>query len=268
LEALRVAAEGKLDDRIQDLVEAAGGRGLAEADLRAKVGHPPAEVAAAVEQLAGDGRIRRIGRKVLVGADAIERTGGAIVAILDEHAKNNPLSWGPTKSELKSRLEKKVHPEIVEAWLREKGEAGEVHVREDRARFGEADVKLSPRHEDLRKRILADLGERGFTAPTTRELLEAHRSDKDVEELLGHLVRSGEVVRIPPDLHLPAAAIEKMRALLGAHFETQREMNVAAFKEILGVSRKQAVPLLEWIDRERWTERVGDVRVEGPRLRE
>ena len=62
--------------------------------------------------------------------------------------------------------------------------------------------------------------------------------------------------------------MEKMRALLLKFFAENEEMNVASLKGLLGVSRKQAVPLLEWSDRQRWTERRGDVRVAGLKLRE
>ncbi len=59
-----------------------------------------------------------------------------------------------------------------------------------------------------------------------------------------------------------------MRRLLQVFLAKTPEMGVAGLKEIMGLSRKHAVPLLEFFDRQRWTERRGDVRIAGPRLLE
>ena len=64
------------------------------------------------------------------------------------------------------------------------------------------------------------------------------------------------------------AQIDKLRTLLQDFCTKSEEMSVASLKGLLGVSRKQAVPLLEWSDWQRWTERRGDIRVAGPNLRE
>jgi len=267
IEALRLAEEGTLEERIAGAVEGPGQLGLAEAELPQRLGQPPSDVEAVLAEMIAAGTMRRIGRGLLVLPGAIEQTGARIRSILAGHQKANPLSWGILKSELKKRLERQSHPDVVEVWLQERQAAGEIHLRDDRIRIGEGRIDLSPHQETLRARILDDLGKRGFTAPTQKEFLESLRSPAEGEEMLNHLIREGELVRIPPDLLLPAGRVEEIRSLLREHFARQTEMAVSSLKEILAVSRKQAVPLLEWIDRQRWTERRGDVRVEGPALR-
>lgn len=266
IRALRLAEEGTLEERIEAAVVGAGTMGLSEAELPGRFGQPPAEVQAAVGALIESGSLRRIGRGVVISADAAENAGGAIVEILREHQKKQALRWGLLKSELKSRLDKKVHPDMIEAWIQRGIEEGKVFVREDRLRYGENRIVLSPAHEATRGKIHGELAARGFSGPSVKEMLEAVGNPKDGEELLNHLIREGEIVKIPPDLLLEAARIEEMRRRVIDHFGHAGEMSVASLKDILGVSRKQGVPLLEWLDRQRWTERRGDVRVAGPML--
>lgn len=268
LAALRLAEEGSLDDRVEGMIAGASALGFKESELSTKLGQPPAEVTTAVEELLESGRIRRIGRKVLIAAEAADLAGQQITKILVEHQKEHPLRWGLLKSELKSRLEKQVHPDLIEAWIKDRAEASELHIRDDRLRYGEARIELSPDQEAVRKRIAAALESAGFAGPSTKALLEEIGGQADAEELLTHLIQAGEVVKIPPDILYNGTQMEKMRGLMIQFFDKSDEMNVAGLKGILGVSRKQAVPLLEWSDRQRWTERRGDVRVAGPRLSE
>ena len=77
--------------------------------------------------------------------------------------------------------------------------------------------------------------------------------------LLAGLLREKRLARISDDLVFHRAAIDQLRALLAPR-KSQR-FNVAAFKEWTGVSRKYAIPLLEYLDREHVTRREGDERL-------
>ncbi len=267
IDALRLAEQGSLEDRIAGAIAAAGSLGIGEADLPGRLGQPPADVVATLSGLIEKGRVRRLRRGVLVGVDAVQNAGTRMQTILLAEQKHHPLSWGILKSELKSRLERQIHPDLIEAWIQENLEAGRLHVREDRLRFGEQGIALSPAHAALRAKVMAEVSARGFAAPSTKELIDALGSPSDCEEMIGHLLRVGEIVRIPPDLLLPSGLIEEMRSRLQDYFARNAEMSVASLKDLIGVSRKQAVPMLEWLDRNRWTERRGDLRVEGRDLR-
>jgi selenocysteine-specific elongation factor len=268
IEALRLAEEGSLDDRIHGMVTGAGALCLQADELPAKLGQPPEEVKATLDGLVEKGEIRRIGRRLLVSKEAIETAGTRIVTTLTDYQKRNPLEYGLLKSELKSRMVKQVHPDLVEAWIKDRLAAGDLHIREDRLRHGEARIELSQAQNAVRKKMLDHLAATGFAGPSTKALLTEIGNPPDGETLLAHLIREGEIVRVPPDILYNATQLEKMRALMQEFFSKNESMNVGSLKEILGVSRKQGVPLLEWSDRNHWTERRGDLRAEGPRLRD
>ena len=67
------------------------------------------------------------------------------------------------------------------------------------------------------------------------------------------------LVRVGDDLVFHQAALEKLRGMLAAHKSAR--FSVPVFKDWTGISRKYAIPLLEYLDRERVTRRDGDERV-------
>ncbi len=266
LDALRVAEEGSLEDRVRERVRAKGGLGLPEGDLTQQLGQPPAEIAATVQALLAAGALHRVGRTRLVEDLALRTAGDTLARYILESEKSQSLRYGPMKSELKSRHEQKIHPEVAEAWIQKELAAGTLFVRGDRLRRSGPALTLAPELQALRDRMLSDLQGRGFAGPSQKEFLEGYGSQPHAPELLQLLLSEESVVRLPGDILLPGSLVEELRRRVRAFFETSTEMTVAGLKEILGVTRKQGVPLLEFLDTRHWTQRRGDLRVRGPRL--
>jgi len=83
-------------------------------------------------------------------------------------------------------------------------------------------------------------------------------------KILQHLIDSKSLVRVQGDLFFHVKALDLLKKKLqqyGDSHEPARAIDVAAFKDLAGVSRKYAIPLLEYLDRERLTRREGDRRV-------
>jgi selenocysteine-specific elongation factor len=74
------------------------------------------------------------------------------------------------------------------------------------------------------------------------------------------LLRDKVLAKISEELVFHRSALEELRGLIAAQKKKSPKMDVAMFKELTGVSRKYAIPLLEYLDRERVTKRVGDAR--------
>lgn len=266
LGALRVAEEGSLDDRVHARVRAKQGLGLLEAELTQQLGQPPTEIRAAIEALLREGRVIRAGKSRLVTKEAFEEAGETIEKAVLAAERSHPLRFGPQKSEVKSRNEATVHPELAEAWIQAELAAGRLFARGDRLRRSSAELSLTAAHAALRDRILADLDGRGFSGPTLKELAEAFPQEPELQELLQHLLGEGTLMKFGSEILLPASRLAEMRRRLRSYFASNEEMTVANLKDVLAVSRKQGVPFLEQMDRLGWTVRRGDVRVAGPAL--
>ena len=120
-------------------------------------------------------------------------------------------------------------------------------------------VALDERSDDLQRLLDAITGDHEAAPPTVKELV-ASGIPADVLEAAS---RAGAVARIAPDLVVAPALVDRALAIVRAHAE--EGMTVSALREELGTSRKYAVPLVEWMDREGFTRRRGDLRFPGPR---
>jgi len=85
---------------------------------------------------------------------------------------------------------------------------------------------------------------------------------KRAEKILQILLRDKNLVRVTPDLIFHRDALAQLRDRLSVFKKTKGErISVPGFKELTGITRKYAIPLLEYLDRERVTRRAGDERV-------
>ena len=99
--------------------------------------------------------------------------------------------------------------------------------------------------------------------PSVKEVLaKLSVETKRAERLLQILLREKSLVRVSPELIFHRNALAQLKAKLSAYKKTKGDrISVPVFKELTGITRKYAIPLLEYLDRERVTRRAGDERV-------
>ncbi len=102
-----------------------------------------------------------------------------------------------------------------------------------------------------------------LAVPPVKEVLaKLSVEERRAQKILQLLLREQVLVKVAEDLLFHRAAIAQLRELLSGYKKQKGErLPIAAFKELTGISRKYAIPLLEYLDRERVTRRVGDERV-------
>jgi selenocysteine-specific elongation factor len=105
------------------------------------------------------------------------------------------------------------------------------------------------------------LDDGGLTPPEMKDLegtLGLPR--KQLADLLGILESQQKIVKVTTDVYIGMPALEKARTVLIEQLSRQGDISAATFRDMLGISRKTAIPLLEYFDRIGLTLRVGDVR--------
>ena len=191
-------------------------------------------------------------------ATLLDDLGARLAALLADHHRAEPWAEEMPRQEIAQRLHIAAG-DLLTAVL-ERSPAAVATA--SGARLATHRVELDDQARRLREAILRALGAQPATPPTVADLaadLDAPRPT--VEALLGLLTRSGEVVRIAPDLHYRADALGQIRIALVGHLATHGEITVPAFKAQHGLSRKHAIPLLEYFDRIGVTRRAGEARV-------
>ena len=122
-------------------------------------------------------------------------------------------------------------------------------------------VELTEREREVKDDLALRLEEAGLAPPTLADAareLEAPAPLVDaMRRLLAH---EGRAVIVTRDLAFDAGALRSLRKAVRDRRVVNPEISVGWFKQKFGLSRKHAIPLLEWLDRERLTVRVGDVR--------
>jgi selenocysteine-specific elongation factor len=122
--------------------------------------------------------------------------------------------------------------------------------------------KIVLQHDDSQARGIIEnaFAQANLTVPTVDEVLaESGVPLARAKNILQLLIREKILVRVGTDLVFHGTAIAALRALLAPH--KGKRFNVATFKDWTGISRKYAIPLLEYLDRERITRRVGNDRM-------
>ena len=108
----------------------------------------------------------------------------------------------------------------------------------------------------------------GFSPPTLHELAQSFpESESELKIELAKAAKEGKVVRLTDQLYMDGREIRKILPKVSKHFTTNTELTIGQWKEMVGVSRKFAVPILEHLDRERFTLCKPDrKRIAGPNL--
>jgi selenocysteine-specific elongation factor len=175
----------------------------------------------------------------------------------------NPLLEGMSKEDLRVRAAPKASPELFRTALDDLAAGGKLIVAGDLVRRAGREISLQPEEARAKEQIAAEFARAGLTVPSVKEILaklpvEARRAQK----ILQILVREKVLVKVSEDLIFHREAIERLRQHLMEYKQKQGErLPIAAFKTMTGISRKYAIPLLEYLDRARVTRRVGDERV-------
>ena len=141
--------------------------------------------------------------------------------------------------------------------------AGELAQAGDLVKRAGREIELTPEEARAKGQIEEAFARAGLTVPPVKEVLSKLAVDgKRAQKILLMLLRERVLVKVTEDLIFHRTAMEALRGKLTEYKKKNGErLPIAAFKELSGVSRKYAIPLLEFLDRERVTRRVGDERV-------
>ena len=117
-------------------------------------------------------------------------------------------------------------------------------------------------NDEVKNRIVEAIKKGGSQPPVREELPQLFGiTDKDAKDLMKLLADEGRTVRINDSLHLDKDIVEKVREDLKKHLSEKKEITMAEFRDLAKTSRKFAVPLMEYFDSQKLTQRIGDKRV-------
>ncbi|MCD6380549.1 selenocysteine-specific translation elongation factor [bacterium] len=264
IKELNVLKEGSEKEIVKMLIDRAGEKGILLNSIE-RFGFTAEGVVRLVGKLERSGDIRRIGR-VLVSSANAETKENEIMSALEQFGKRNSLMWGMDKEELRVKIG--LEGNSLFDFLMKKGETeGRLFFKGGLVRSGSANRALSKEEQNVLRKVEKIILEKGFEFSLLKDLVEEY-GQKTLDGYL-HILRERKVVvKIKKTGYMHTEYMDKILKGVKDFLAGGSELTIGELKNMFGFSRKFAVPLLEYLDSERYTRRVGNARVAGPRLEE
>jgi len=256
---LRVVENGSAEEALLARVARRGTRGLPLNDAVAESGRLRRELYPLVEELKKRGEIVLFG-DTLVARSAVGDAEKELQARLSAFHDANRLRQGASKEELREQahLEPEVFAGVLEALVRDK----KIEVAGELLRAAGRGVAMKSAESDAKQQIEEAFARAGLKVPALKEVLASLKVDRArAQQIVTLLLRERTLVKLSEDLVFHKDALDALRVQVAALKKISPKIDVARFKNATGVSRKYAIPLLEWLDREHVTRRVGDERI-------
>jgi selenocysteine-specific elongation factor len=259
LQLLPVLASGSRRDVLAARILRRGQDGLALADAVRDMGLRKSVLEPLAADLLQRKQITRAG-DLLVAVEAFNEARTRAVAALDAFHKANPLVAGISKEELREKLG--LSAEVMQTVLAELVASKKAEVAGEQVRLAGRGVELKDEESKAKKEIEQAFAAAGLKVPYMDEVLSKLPVDRArAQKLVTLLLRDRVLIKLADNLVFHQNALQGLRQIMTDYKTKSPKIDVGRFKDLTGVSRKYAIPLLEYLDRERVTRRVGDERV-------
>jgi selenocysteine-specific elongation factor len=190
---------------------------------------------------------------------ALEDLKSQLRTAVEAFHKQNPLAAGVGKEELRALLNATAG--VFALALAKLQQEKKLEVEGDWVRLPGRGVVMKDEEAESKKRIEEAFAAAGLKVPALQEVLAGLKIDiARAQKIVTLLMRDKVLIKISDDLVFHRTTLEELRRQVAAYKKKSPKIDVAKFKELIGVTRKYAIPLLEYLDRERITKRVGDER--------
>jgi selenocysteine-specific elongation factor len=255
---LQILAGGNPATMLKARIARRGHKGISMSRLIAETGWSKGLLLVRLDQTLKDAQVVRIG-DLLVHAPAMIGLQQFIVSTVAAFHKKNPLVGGIAREALREQVKasSEVFATSLDLLVREKS----IETVGDMVRLPGHGVVMKDEEAESKEKIEDAFAAAGLKVPALQEVIAGLRVDKTrAQKLVTLLLRDKVLVKLSDELVFHRSALDALRRLMTSQKSKSSQMDVAKFKELTGVSRKYAIPLLEYLDRERVTRRVGDAR--------
>ncbi len=233
--------------------------GISISELTAETAINANRLEPALSQLTTQGEVTRFA-ELLVGSANLKYWVERLVQFVSDFHASNRLVPGISKESLRerARLSAAAFEAVLETSIREK----KLRLTGDLVHVPGHGVAMKDEEAESRRLIEEAFARAGLKVPALKDVLAGLKIDRlRAQKLVTLLLRDKLLVKVSDDLVFHQSALANLRKSLAELKPRSPRIDVAKFKDLTGVSRKYAIPLLEYLDRERVTRRQGDERV-------
>jgi selenocysteine-specific elongation factor len=261
---LDVFRQASSESRVRMIVEQAGIRTLDLAEIIARTGVRDDAVRGHLRALADAGQLRILSDTplVVVSADVFGRAMAALVKEVERFHQTDPLLDGIAREDLKGRALRDAPALLFRSAVDALVAEGRLAVDQEIVRLHGRTVNLGPGEARIREQLRERFRTLGLAAPSADDVMADLELDRQVgRRILQLMVKEHALVKLAENILVDSEALRQLIVDVRALKARGSTFGVKEFKELTGLSRKFAVPLLEHLDAQRVTRRVGDERV-------
>jgi selenocysteine-specific elongation factor len=256
---LKLLAKGDPEESLRARIARRGHDGLSLKQAVAETGWRRSLVERYLASPLQKKEVLRIGETCL-DVVSMEELKTSIKRSVENFQQKNPLVAGISKKELQEIGQ--APQETFEAALRFLGQEKKVEVSGEVVRLAGRGVVMKDEEAESKKTIEDAFASAGLQVPALHQVIAGLKVDKTrAQKIVTLLLRDKVLIKISDELVFHRTALDDLRGKMKAYKAKSPQIDVGAFKDLTGVSRKYAIPLLEYLDRERVTRRVGDARL-------
>ena len=257
--SLELLASGSPHDLLRERVQLRMQNGISKSQLVSETGWRGEFIEDQLRRDFSTGHLARAG-DFFVSSSAVSSLGDSIQATVAGFHQQHRLAPGVAKETLREQLA--VGPEIFGLALMELTRNKKIGVDGDQVHLAGHGVAMKEDEAESRNVIENSFRSAGLQVPALKDVLAGLKVDKArAQKIVTLLLRDKALVKVGDELVFHRSALEDLRKRMASYKTRSSIIDVAQFKELTGVSRKYAIPLLEYLDRERVTKRQGDTRV-------
>jgi selenocysteine-specific elongation factor len=264
LEALQELDRGDLAEKITILLATDAKRAMDLNALNSLLGLPGPDIVKICSDLAQTGKLVMLPAPapILVLPHVVESLKKETLAQVSDFHKENPLQKGISKEELRKRLYDDLPLEVFRYCLDGLAEKRKLSFLEDAVALHGREVQLTTEGQQVRELIEAFFQKAGYQAPTFSDLQNSIEADpEEIRRIFFWMLKEKILVKLSDDLVYHRTTLDSIKKQIKTKFAPGAKFGVAEFKEVFDFSRKHAIPLLEHLDREKFTRRVGNDRI-------
>jgi len=256
-ELLDTLAGGTLPERVELMAKLEGLRGLTIHEVQTRTG---IRVETLAKELKNVPHLADSGERRWIHQDVITDFRRRAMEFLRAYFEENRMAINVPKSEFVQKLlPRGADGAMINFLLQDLAREKIVAIAGDALDIPGRSKSLGGAEGELARMIESRFAEAGLAPPPVSEIInERTQKARVIEGVIGFLVKQGTLVRLAEGIYIHRDALVAARERMSVR--AGDTIDVGQFKEYFGLSRKIAIPLLEWMDREGVTKRVGDSR--------
>ncbi len=263
-EALRVLDSGSVAEKIPVFLASHPRRAMDLQELNSYLGLSPTAIQQHLKEVAGSETVVVVPAPVpvLVQPRLFSQLEEETLGLVSRFHSENPLLKGISREELRTRVFRDLPVEVYRHCLEGLTQQRRIALQDETVSLHGRAVQLSDDSLRLKERIEAVFRQSGYQPPALGEVIASLKSSpEETRKVLFWMIREKILVKVSEELTYHREALDEIKSRIRSGFAPGSRFGVAEFKQLFNLTRKHAIPLLEYLDRERFTRRQGNDRI-------